>query len=313
MGRTAVNVAVIDIGTNSMRLLMMAEDGTEIHRQVEVTGLGVGVDATGRFDDDRVSETLAVLADFGATIRSIGAESVAAVATSGTRDASNGPQFVTSAAQHLGVVPEVISGAREAALAFQGATAGRESAEYLVVDIGGGSTEFVRGTIGNEIAEPDIALSVDIGSVRLTDRCFDRRPVLDFEMETATSMVADLFRDVPKANGAHLLGVAGTFTSVAAMALQLKVYDRDAVEGAVLELSTIDDVVAQLRSMSIEETALIPSLHPRRARVILAGSLIAAQALRSVAADQITVRESDLLDGLAQELIAGLTKDLQQT
>ena len=307
-----MNVAVIDIGTNSMRLLMVAHDGTEIHRQVEVTGLGVGVAATGRFDKDRVSETLAVLADFGATIKSIGAESVAAVATSGTRDASNGPQFVASVAEQIGVVPEVISGQREAALAFQGATVGMESAKYLVIDIGGGSTEFIRGTFRNGVAEPDIALSVDMGSVRLTDRSFDRRPVTDSEMETATSMVVDLFRDVPAANGAHVLGVAGTFTSVAAMALQLEVYDRDAVDGAVVGLSIIEDVVARLRSMSIEETSLIPSLDPRRARVILAGSLIAAQALRSIGTDRVTVRESDLLDGLARELIAGLPRDGHQ-
>jgi exopolyphosphatase/guanosine-5'-triphosphate,3'-diphosphate pyrophosphatase len=309
MGRATVNVAVIDIGTNSMRLLMMAQDGTEIHRQVAVTGLGVGVDATGRFDDDRMAETLAVLAEFGATIRSIGAGSVAAVATSGTRDASNGPQFVSAVAQHIGVVPQIISGAREAALAFEGATVGMKSASYLVVDIGGGSTEFIRGTLSNGVSEPEIALSIDIGSVRLTDRCFGRRPVADAEMKNAEGMVAGLFRDVPKVDGAAVLGVAGTFTSIAAVALKLEAYDRDVVDGAVVELPIIEDLVARLQSMSIGETALIPSLHPRRAPVILAGSLIAAQALRSVHADRVTVRESDLLDGLARELIAGIRSD----
>ncbi len=304
-----MSVAAIDIGTNSMRLLVLADDGTEIHRQVAVTGLGVGVDATGRFADDRLSETLAVLADFGATIKTIGAHSVVAVATSGTRDASNGPQFVASAAERIGVLPQIISGEREAALAFQGSTSGMQQGSYLVIDIGGGSTEFIRGVLSAGVSEPEVALSVDIGSVRLTDRCFDRRPVADAEMATANAMVAELFRDVPNADGATVLGVAGTFTSVAAMALGLEVYDRDRVDDSVLELREIETLVEELRSMSIGQTAMIPSLHPRRAPVILAGSLIAAQALRAVGADRVTVRESDLLDGLASELTAGLGTD----
>lgn len=293
-----MNVAAIDIGTNSMRLLVLSDRGIETHRQVAVTGLGVGVDATGHFDDDRVAETLAVLSEFGSVIASLDVQTVEAVATSATRDASNGQQFTKLAAERIGVTPLIIDGEREANLAFMGSTFGLASGSYLVIDIGGGSTEFVRG-----ISAPEVAVSIDIGSVRLTDRFLRPSPASHTKRAEAVAMVGDLFSNVPHADGATVLGVAGTFSSLAAMANDIEVYDRDAVDGSTLSVSRIDELIEMLGTMSVGEIALIPSLHPKRAPVILAGAVIAAGALRAVGAEQVVVRESGLLDGLARELV----------
>ena len=293
-----MKVAAIDIGTNSMRLLVLAGDGAEIVRQVNVTALGSGVDSSGRFRPDRMSETLAVLTAYGESLRRLGVERVAAVATSASRDASNGPDFIASAASAIGVTPQIIEGEREAELSFAGATAGRGGNGSLVIDIGGGSTEFILGR-----SVPIEAVSVDMGSVRLTDRCLVTRPASSTELADAVAMVDAAFSAVPQSGDAEVIGVAGTFTSLAAISLDLDAYDRDAVDGSTLTVEEIESITERLARMTVAETAQIPSLQPKRAPVILAGAVVASRALRAVSADEVVLSESDLLDALAAELL----------
>jgi len=293
-----MNVAAIDIGTNTMRLLIVDRSGMEIHRQVIVTSLGMGVDATGRFAADRVSETLDVMEGFGRLMRRSQVASAAAVATSASRDAENGAEFIEAAAGRLGFAPEVIDGDREASLAYAGATEGREVGRSLVIDIGGGSTEF---TLGREA--PTEITSIDMGSVRLTDRCLGSRPAGSDALANAVDVVAAAFASVPQGDEADVIGVGGTFTSLAAISLGLDVYERSKVDGALLTLRMVDATIERLAGMSIAETSRIPSLDPKRAPVILAGAVVASGAFRAVGADELTVSESDLLDALAAELL----------
>lgn len=298
-----MTVAAIDIGTNSMRLLVLAEDGTEILRRVEVTGLGTGVDATGHFAEDRLRDTLGVMGEFGDAIRHLGAHNVAAVATSATRDAVNGAELTGEVAELIGIVPEVISGEREAVLSFAGATRGRQSGRYIVIDIGGGSTEFILGSIGGESRTIESAVSIDLGSVRLTDRLITDRPVPAGTVKAAADHALAAFNGVPVAGSAEVIGVAGTFTSLAAIVQHLPEYNRSRVDGYALSGRDIQSAVTTLAAMTIAETEAIPSLDPKRAPVILAGSIIAGAALGAVGADVATVSEADLLTGLAYELL----------
>jgi exopolyphosphatase/guanosine-5'-triphosphate,3'-diphosphate pyrophosphatase len=293
-----MTVAAIDIGTNSMRLLILDDNGTEIVRRVEVTALGKGVDATGSFDPERMAETLDVMSDFGRTMRRIGVAKVSAVATSASRDAANGREFVAEVANRIGVTPQIIAGAREAALSFAGATVGRSTGNHLVIDIGGGSTEFVLGDVA-----PHTAVSIDMGAVRLTDRHLAARPALPAALADARRAVDEAFIDTPSDKEAVVIGVAGTFTSLVAIALDLDAYDRTKVDGAMLALDTVDSIVERLAAMSLLETARISSLDPKRAPVILAGAVIASRALTAVSASEVVVSEADLLDALACELL----------
>jgi len=294
-------VGVVDIGTNSMRLLI-EDGGAEVVREVTVTGLGTGIDATGRFDEDRVRATLSTLERYGELMERHGVQRKRAVATSATRDAKDGPEFVDRAEQVLGVRPMVLSGTEEAALSFLGATgARRDRGSVVVIDSGGGSTEFVYGRAGSA----SYATSIDVGSVRLTERVIPSRPAPAAEVKAARTVVAAAFRgvDLP-GRPASVLGVAGTFTSLAAIALDLPVYDRDRVHGSVLTLDRIGELISRLTVMTTAETAEIPSLDPKRAPVLLAGALVAEGALTAVGADEIEVSERDLLDGLAESVLS---------
>ena len=215
-----------------------------------------------------------------------------AVATSASRDAANGPEFIAAVGERIGTTPEIIDGAREAALSFAGATAGRADAISLVIDIGGGSTEFI---LGRET--PFEAVSIDMGSVRLADRCLSSPPVSKRELVDAAAVVDEAFSDVPRHPEADVIGVAGTFTSLAAIALGLDAYDRTAVDGTRLGLDMIDSLVGRLAALTVAETAEIPSLDPKRAPVILAGAVVASRALRAAGTGEVAVSESDLLDG----------------
>lgn len=291
-------VGAVDIGTNSMRLLV-ADGDREIYREVEVTGLGAGVDRFRRFDPDRIAATLDVLARYGSIMERLGVRRRRAVATSAMRDAEDGPTFVDRAERLLGTRPEVISGSEEAELSFRGATAHIQNCRSVVVDIGGGSTEFVYGTDTVEYAT-----SIDVGSVRLTERELPSRPAPDAEMQAARSMANAAFQLVRLPSETDcVVGVAGTFTSLAAISLDLASHDRSQVDGAVLSLRDVTDLVERLASMSVIETAAIPSLDPKRARVILAGAVIAEAALRTLSVDRVTVSEHDLLDGVAMSLL----------
>lgn len=278
-------VAAVDIGTNSMRLLMIQEigDGTvELGRWERVTGLGSGVDANGRLSEEAIDRTLLALAEFGARMNKAQVSQRRAVATSAARDASNRDQFFDRAELALGVRPELISGEEEARLAYVGSVAGRAD-NPLVVDIGGGSTEFVTASGG---------MSYEIGSVRLTDRVLETRPASVEQLTKARAMVAETFLEVtPHAGPA--LGVAGTWTSLGSM------------EGSdSLTLGMVSAWIDRLAGMSIEETARIPGLDPARAPVMLAGAVVAEGAMTAVGAASIEVSKHDLLDGITAGLLA---------
>jgi exopolyphosphatase/guanosine-5'-triphosphate,3'-diphosphate pyrophosphatase len=290
--------AAVDIGTNSMRLLI-AGDGGEVGRWQRVTGLGKGVDVEGRLAPDAIARTLEALSEYGRLMTEHGVTRVRAVATSASRDAANREEFFDAAEQALGVRPEVISGTAEAVYAYRGATSHTDGlGPFVVVDVGGGSTEFVFERAGEIVGR-----SVDIGSVRLTERMLSSRPVGFDELEAASRHVESLFEgvEVPDLVGA-VIGVAGTWTSLAAVALDLPAYDREQVDGWVLGRPEVERLIGLFASQSIEETAAIPALDPARAPVILAGAVVARECMRHLGVLEVTVSEHDLLDGVLATL-----------
>jgi exopolyphosphatase / guanosine-5'-triphosphate,3'-diphosphate pyrophosphatase len=289
-----VRVGVVDIGTNSMRLLIRDED-REYGRWVEVTGLGRGVDETGRLSEEAIERTLSALRQFGVQMTALGVERRSAVATSATREAVNRSQFLAKAETALGVRPEVISGVEEGLLAFDGATSDFVVPEpILVTDIGGGSTEFVMY---------DTVFSVDMGSVRLTDRMSDLYPLPEEEWEKAMEMAWDAFSDVATDEFVTHIGVAGTWTSLAAIAQDLPRYEPDKVHGYALHDQELDRVVDMLCDMTLTEIAAIPSLDPKRAPVIRAGAIVAHAVMGVLWAEETIISERDTLDGLAMGLL----------
>lgn len=280
--------AAIDIGTNSMRLLLVDDDGRDIVRLARVTGLGRGVDATRRLDPEAVRRTLEVFDQFGRLCDAHDVSRRRAVATSATRDAENRDEFLDLAEELLGVRPEVIDGTEEARLAYTGATLGR-TGSFVVVDIGGGSTEFVT---------EDEQFSVDMGSVRLTDRLLPDRPVEYDTVETAIEHVEGLFAGVDLTVGRPVIGVAGTWTSLAAISLERE----GSIHDATIDRITVERLVVRLSAMTVEQTATLPGLDPARAPVILAGAVIAREAMRRLGALVVTVSERDLLDGVVAAL-----------
>ncbi len=296
-----MRVAAVDIGTNTVRLLVADVVDGRIHRvygEVVVTGLGRGVDATGSIGEEAMARTEAVLIGYAGAVRAHGAESVTAVATSATRDASNGGQFLERAETVLGTPPRVITGDEEARLSFRGVVAALDPKRpVLVIDPGGGSTEFVLGD-----AEPGYISSVDIGSVRLTERRLPDHPARREQVAAAVDEARRLFAPtvLPRSPGC-VVGVGGTYTALAAIALDLPAYDRDVVHRTELSQTTLDALVDTLAVLTVEETAAIPSLDPARAPVLLGGAVVAAEALRHVGASRLMISESDILDGLALE------------
>jgi len=294
LGEPAVSVGAVDIGTNSMRLLIT--DGvTEAGRWVEVTGLGRGVDSTGRLGDAEMERTIVELERFGRLMADHHVKRRGAMATSATRDASNRAGFMERVGEALGVMPEVIEGEREGELAYAGATADLAGDGYLVSDIGGGSTEFVT---------TDGAVSIDIGSVRLTDRILTDRPPGRDQMERARDHVLSLFSNLDVSG--ELVGVAGSWTNLAGMDLGLPAYDRERIHLHRVPAGSVTRITERLARLTVEETEAIPSLDRGRAPMILAGALIAGCVMDAVAAPHVIVSERDTLDGLAMEL-RGLT------
>ena len=289
-----MKVAAVDIGTNSMRLLV--SDGVnDAVRSTVVTGLGRGVDRTGELSAEGIEDSLVALAGFGAIMDQEGVIRRMAVATSAARDAANREVFFDLAESALGVRPILVSGEEEARLAFTGATGGVDVEPPVVVsDIGGGSTELVTETA---------AMSFDIGSVRLTERAIPDRPAPPAQMSEARAMLAAIFRDVDLETGT-LIGVAGTWTSVAAIAQGLPRYTSELVHGHLMRGSELQEVIESLSRQSVHETAAIPSLDPKRAPVILAGSLVAEAVMITLGVEEVMVSEHDTLDGIAMRLLA---------
>jgi len=274
-----------------MRLLL-TEAVHEVGRWVEVTGLGRGVDTSGRLGDPEMERTIEVLQRFGRIMDDHDVEQRAAMATSATRDASNRVEFMDRATTALGVRPEVVEGEREGELAYAGATADVSEGRYVVSDIGGGSTEFVT---------MERAVSIDIGSVRLSDRILTDRPPASAQMEHAREHVMELFSDVDVSG--ELIGVAGSWTNLAGMDLELPAYDRAMIHLHQVSRQSVATIVERLAAMTVEETEAIPSLDPGRAPMILAGAVVAGCVMDVLNAPQVIVSERDTLDGLAMELL----------
>jgi exopolyphosphatase / guanosine-5'-triphosphate,3'-diphosphate pyrophosphatase len=309
-GPAAHRLGAIDIGTNSVRLLVADVDGAgadaaldTLDRRVHITRLGQGVDDTRRLRPDAIARTLDVLRDYRRVLDELGVQRVRATATSAARDASNRDDFFTPAAEVLGFEPELIGGDEEARLSFLGATAQlSEPAPYLVVDIGGGSTEFIVGT-----HRPESLLSVDIGSVRLTEQYVTSDPPEPEELSAALSVVrdhlADVEREIPAVReAATLVGLAGTITTVAAVELGLAEYDRDKIHRFRLTKAAAEDVFRTLATETVEERRHNPGLDPGRADVIVAGALELVTIMRTFGFDAVVVSESDILDGLVRAL-----------
>jgi exopolyphosphatase/guanosine-5'-triphosphate,3'-diphosphate pyrophosphatase len=290
-----VSTGAVDIGTNTVRLLIRDGD-VELERRIVIVGLGVGVDATGRLSAEAMERAATVLAEYGALLDRHGATRRRAVATSACRDAANSGEFLDRVAALIGVRPEVIPGEEEAALSFRGASrAVPGGGPTLVIDPGGGSTEFVYGTESVEYAR-----SVDIGSVRLNDRMPPGRPASAAVVAAARAAVREELAairlpGIPQ----RIIGVAGTFTSLAAIHLGLPHYDRERVHGTTMSVAALDAMAVRFAGLTLEETAVIPAMDPKRAPVMLSGAILAAESVR-IAGELVTVSEFDLLDALVE-------------
>ncbi len=300
----AKSVAVVDIGTNSTRLLVAeVEDGqiAELERQTTVTRLGEGLEASGRLSNAAIARVSEALADYRETIDRLGAERVVAVATSAMRDAENGPEFRDEIQRRFDIEARTISGDEEARLTFLGATAGRDAgAETLVIDIGGGSTEYVTGHPGSG---PGFHISTRMGSVRHTERHLHSDPPTSAELaalaEDARSIVeGDVPPDVHERVAAGI-AVAGTATSLAAIDQQLDPYDPDKVHGYRLSRASCDRLVGRLAGLTVAQRRQVVGLHPDRAPTIVAGTGILLESMRDFGLDEIEVSENDILHGAA--------------
>ena len=298
-----MRVAAIDCGTNSIRLLITdIHDGSfkEVIRRMEVVRLGQGVDKNKAFDPEAIERTLKVTADYARVVASKGVEKIRFCATSATRDASNRSLFIDGVREILGIEVEVIPGSEEAALSFMGGTKELSASDgpFLVVDIGGGSTEFVLGT-----SKVDSAKSVNIGCVRMAERHLNQLPPsIDSVAATTADIdaaIASAAEDVAITTAKTLICVAGTATTVAAAALGLTEYDRYAIHLARIPAQKVHEVAAMFQSMDREEIAALGYMHPGRVDVITAGSLVLSRVLHATGATEFVASESDILDGIA--------------
>ncbi|MEU7688919.1 Ppx/GppA family phosphatase [Microbispora hainanensis] len=304
-------VAAIDCGTNSVRLLIADISGdvlTDVERRMEIVRLGQDVDRTGRLAPEALERTFTAMRGYAKLIREHspdGPVPVRVVATSATRDAANRADFVAGVRDIFGVEPEVVTGDEEARLSFTGATRGLAGSDaetpYLVVDIGGGSTEFV---VGSRSVEG--ALSVDIGCVRLTERHLRDDPP---SAETVEAAVADIEaamdrveERVPVRTARTLVGLAGSVTTVAGIALGLPAYDPARIHHSRIPAERVHEVSARLLRMTHDERAAIPVMHPGRVDVIGAGALILDRIVRRYGFPEVVVSEHDILDGIAWSL-----------
>lgn len=291
--------AAVDCGTNSTRLLI-SDGRTQIERHMRVTRLGAGVDRTGRLDPEAIERTLSVMRDYRAIMDRYEVAGVRIAATSASRDAANRADFFGPATEILGAEPELISGTEEAQLSFDGATRDLPAVDgrTLVVDIGGGSTEFALGT-----DELEASLSVDMGCVRMTEKFLHHDPPLPEELSNALSVVEqhldDVAREVPGAgDAARFVGLAGTVTTIAAVELGLVEYSRDAIHHFVLTREAAEDVFRTLATEAIEDRRHNPGLDPGRVDVIVGGCCVLLGIFRYFGFSECVVSEADILDGL---------------
>ena len=321
-------VAAIDCGTNSIRLLVA--DGSpvglsDVHREMRIVRLGEGVDETGRLSPAAIERTRLALVDYAECIRSLGAAEVRMVATSASRDATNADEFRAVVQRVLGVEPEVITGLAEAELSFMGAVASLPGAAdpLLVADIGGGSTELVLGSVRatslrsslvphSMLTQPvaakvTAAHSMDVGCVRLTERRLRDDPPTEAQVQAALADLQAALQaaaaDVPVRQAAAFVGVAGTVTTIAALALDLPAYDSDAIHGSVIDYQQVAEVTDRLLGMRRTERAALPVMHPGRVDVIGGGALVLRAVMEFVGAREVVASEHDILDGIALSLL----------
>jgi exopolyphosphatase / guanosine-5'-triphosphate,3'-diphosphate pyrophosphatase len=307
-----MRVAVVDIGTNSSRLLVAdLEDGRvvrQLTKHSEVTRLGEGVDATGRLGDEPMERVFGVLEAYRDEADELGAELRVGVLTSAVRDATNGDEFTTAVRERFGFDARTIDGDTEAALTFAGATSERDPADRMplvVVDIGGGSTELVQGAGGTL----EFHVSTQAGVVRQTERHLHTDPPRHDEIQALATEVRGIFLDnVPEAvldDVSAGIAVAGTATSAAAIAQELMPYDPDKVHGYVLERTELDRLLQMLAALPLDERREVPGLHPDRAPTIVAGIVILQQVLDAFALDRVEVSDHDILQGAAARFAQG--------
>jgi exopolyphosphatase/guanosine-5'-triphosphate,3'-diphosphate pyrophosphatase len=299
-------VAAVDVGTNSVRLLVLAPTGgepIELARDMVITRLGEGVDATGRLDPTAVDRTIEVLERYVRRARAIDASRIRVGATSAVRDANNGSDFERRVAEVVGSPPEVLTGEREAELSFLGATTGLPGEPpFQVFDIGGGSTEVVVGPAG-----PGRAASADVGSVRITERVRPEDPPTGEDVARMRRLAAEGLSQaasaVPPGTASTLVGVAGTTTTVQAIALDLDRYDPEAIHRTVLSRKDAGEVADRLATMTTAERRALPVMAPGREDVIVAGCQILLEVFDRWGFRECIVSESDILDGLALEMV----------
>ena len=297
-------LASIDCGTNSTRLLVSGDGRRTIERLMVITRLGAGVDATGRLAPDAIQRTVDVLQRYRDVMDHHGVEGVRMTATSAARDASNRDEFFDAAERVVGVRPELLGGDEEGRLSFRGATAELDPSDgpFLVVDIGGGSTEFAVGT-----TEPDGVISVDMGCVRITEKFLHSDPPSPEELSQAISVIHayldDVTREVPATlDAARLVGLAGTVSTMAAVEIGLAEYDRDRIHHFVLTHEAAEDVFRTLALEKRADRVHNPGLEEARADVIVGGAAILVTIMRHFDFAECLVSEADILDGLVMSI-----------
>ena len=300
-----MRVAAIDCGTNSIRLLIADVEGSQVRdvtRVMLVVRLGEGVDISGRLSPAAMQRTWAAVEDYAGQIRAAGAQQVRMVATSASRDAENAEDFVDGVVERLGQPPEVISGAEEAHLSFVGARSVLDlPGEVLVVDIGGGSTEFV---VGDE--DVSAARSVNIGCVRMTERHLRDDPPTADQIVAATTDIDEAIEDARQATrferAGHLIGLAGSVTTVAALAMDLPEYDSSRIHGSRISEADVHRVTAEMLTATRAQRAAEPVMHPGRVDVIGGGALVLDRIMRAGQFGEVVVSEHDILDGIVLSL-----------
>ena len=299
-------VAAIDCGTNSIRLLIAeSKPGGglfELDRRTEIVRLGQGVDATGEFHPEALRRTFAATESYAKVIQDAGVpvDKIRFVATSASRDARNRDEYFEGIHQRLGVLPDVISGDTEARLSFTGALSGvqPEGDPALVMDIGGGSTEFI---LGSSDGTMNSAMSLDIGSVRLTERFLKKNPPAEDDLAGAAAYVDRMLDNsgIDFGSIGTWIGVGGTVTTLAGVYLELEHYDREQVHWSSIPIEDVGGLLRRLSSLTVEEIRALPSMHPGRADVITGGALVAARVAERLHVPDLIISETDILDGIA--------------
>jgi exopolyphosphatase/guanosine-5'-triphosphate,3'-diphosphate pyrophosphatase len=309
----AAPVAAVDCGTNSTRLLIAGADRATLDRRMQITRLGQGVDRSGRLQPPAIERTLGVLQEYAEAMAAAGVVRALAVATSALRDATNAEAFLQPAAAVLGTALQVLSGGEEGRLSYRGATSELpvDGGPYVVVDVGGGSTELVAGSSSGSTE----AVSLDVGCVRVTERFFSSDPPAPDELSAARTHVAGLTTAAlarhpsfghlrsPGCVSAVLVGLAGTVSALTVLALGLDRYDRAAVHHARLTRAKVEALLGELAVVDAATRRRRPGVERDRADVIVGGTVVLLTVMESLGFDELVVSESDILDGIVSELL----------